>query len=66
MLSNYFGNAGPKTLAAFAKLCGVTPSSLVVWAKAVNPDGSLKHPSFAQAFNTVKERHDMSAGRGKS
>lgn len=55
-LRDYFADAAPKTLAGFAKLNGVSSNALFVWANAKNPDGSLKHPAFGQAYAAMRVR----------
>lgn len=54
-LRDYFADAAPKTLAGFAKLHGVSSHTLFIWANAKNPDGSLKHPAFAQAYTAMRK-----------
>lgn len=49
-MRDFCADSALNTLEDFAKLHGVARNSLTNWARKQNPDGSLKHPEFAQAF----------------
>jgi hypothetical protein len=44
-----------KSLAGFAINIGVHRDTLHEWASATNPDGTLKHPEFSDAYKRAKD-----------
>lgn len=52
-MRDFCADSALNTLEDFAKLHGVARNSLTNWARKQNPDGSLKHPEFAQAYADI-------------